>query len=359
MPVIRDMVREADEIFRKAEKWTRAKPVRGERQEMRKDAKRLLADARMLERQAVESVLDRSRVICATNSFNEDLIGERWFDLAVIDEACQGTEPSCWVPLIRADKMVLAGDHMQLPPTVISKQAADEGFSTSLMERQIQIWGDEVTCLLNVQYRMNEEIMNFSSSQFYDNQLVADESVARHLLSTNAMIDENELTNRAVRFVDTAGANWDEELEPDGESKRNPREADLVLTLVRRLNSLGVSAGDIAVIAPYAAQVRLLRGKFREGLSSVSDLEIDTVDGFQGREKEVVIISLVRSNDKNEIGFLGDTRRMNVALTRARRKLIVIGDSSTIGGHEFYRDFLDYVESIGAYHSVWNEIENG
>ena len=356
MPVIRDMIREAEEIFRKSDKWTRAKRQRGERQEMRRDAKRLLADSRMLERQAIQSVLDRARVICATNSFNEDLVSDRWFDLIVIDEACQSTEPGSRVPLIPGEKIVLAGDHQQLPPTVLSKPAAEAGFAISMMERQMELYGDEVSRLLDVQYRMNEQIMNFSSQQFYDEKLSAHESVQQHLLAGLEGVEENELTTNAIRFVDTAGAGWDEELEPERESKRNPNEAELVMKFVDRLEASGVLAQQIAVIAPYSAQVRLLRSICRERSSTLSGLKIDTVDGFQGREKEAVIISLVRSNDRNEIGFLADSRRMNVALTRARRKLIVIGDSATIGGHEFYQSFLSYVESLNAYHSVWDEM---
>ena len=156
-----------------------------------------------------------------------------------------------------------------------------------------------------------------------------------------------------MSFIDTAGAGWDEELEPNGLSKRNPNEANLVVKKVQTLLNAGLPKNDIAVIAPYAAQVRLLRDLFAgEGP------EVDTVDGFQGREKEAVVISLVRSNPQNEIGFLADRRRMNVALTRARRKLIVIGDSSTLGIDEFYREFFEYVESISGYLTVWTENED-
>ena len=195
-------------------------------------------------------------------------VGDRQFDLVVIDEAAQAIEPACWIPLLRAGRVVLAGDHCQLPPTII----------------------------------------------------------------------------------DTAGASYDEELEPDAESRRNPSEAELVGRQVQALLEAGSLPHELAVIAPYAAQVRLLRDQLR-----IDGLEIDTVDGFQGREKEAVIISLVRSNTKGEIGFLGDTRRMNVALTRARRKLIVIGDSATIGGHDFYQRLLAYFEQAGAYGTVWEQ----
>lgn len=350
MPVIKEMLREAEMIFRKAEKWTRAKRQRGERQEMRREAKRLQSDARMLERQAISSILDRAHVICATTTFNEDMLGDRWFDIAVIDEACQSTEPGCWLPLLRSDKLILAGDHQQLPPTVLSTDAARQGFAKSLMEREMELYGDQVSRMLQVQYRMHQRIMEFSSNQFYDGELVAHDSVVEHTLPQVTGVSQNEFTNQVVTFIDTAGAGWDEELEPNGLSKRNPQEADLVLKKVRMLLDAGLAAQDIAVIAPYAAQVRLLRDRFDGG-----GLEIDTVDGFQGREKEAVVITLVRSNNKNEIGFLSDRRRMNVALTRARRRLIVIGDSATLGVDEFYRDFFEYVESINAYHTVWEE----
>lgn len=350
MPVIKDMLREAEMIYRKADKWTRAKPVRGQRQEMRREAKRLQTDARMLEQQAINSILDRARVICATTTFNEDILGERRFDLVVIDEACQSTEPGCWVPLLRSEKLILAGDHQQLPPTVLSSEAAQQGFAKSLMERQTEIQEDHVTRLLTVQYRMHDTIMSFSSGQFYDGELQAHESVAEHRLPDLDLVVGNEFTDETVTFIDSAGAGWDEEIEPDGLSKRNPQEADLVLKKVQLLIDSGLPPEQIAVIAPYAAQVRLLRDQW-DG----DGLEIDTVDGFQGREKEAVIISLVRSNNENEIGFLADRRRMNVALTRARRKLVVIGDSATLGIDEFYRQFFEYVESIGGYHTIWEE----
>jgi len=268
----------------------------------------------------------------------------------VIDEACQSTEPGCWIPLLRADRIVLAGDHCQLPPTVLSKPAAREGLATSLLERLVAQYGDSVTSRLDVQYRMHAHIMQFSSQQFYDDTLLADEAVASHLLHDLPAIESSQLTAEPVAFIDTAGADWTEELEPNGESKRNPKEGAFVLKKVRELQAAGLSPRDIAVIAPYAAQVRWLREQW-----DADDLEIDTVDGFQGREKEAVVISCVRSNSTGEIGFLADTRRMNVALTRARRKLIVVGDSATLGGHAFYAELLSYFESIAAYRSIWDE----
>jgi ATP-dependent RNA/DNA helicase IGHMBP2 len=350
MKIVREMQREAENLFRRAGRFTRARPGRGEKQAMRREARQLKSDARLLERQAVENVIDRADVVCSTATFNEDIVGDREFDLVVIDEACQSTEPGCWIPVLRADRIVLAGDHCQLPPTVLSKQATKDGLQMSLLERLVEHYGDAVTRKLDKQYRMHTHIMDFSSARFYDGSLIAHESVASHRLHDLPHVAESTRTLEPVEFIDTAGSGWEEEIEPDGLSKRNTSEGELVLRKVQQLRDTGLAASDIAVIAPYAAQVRWLRQN-----ADSDRLEIDTVDGFQGREKEAVVISCVRSNSEGEIGFLADARRMNVALTRARRKLIVVGDSATLGGNEFFAALLEYFESIGAYHTVWEE----
>jgi superfamily I DNA and/or RNA helicase len=219
-----------------------------------------------------------------------------------------------------------------------------------MMERLVETYGETITRQLIVQYRMHEAIMEFSSAQFYGGTLVADETVRRHLLSELPGVAASPLTEEPATFIDTAGADYDEESEEEGSSRFNAAEGRLVLSKVEQLLAAGVPAESIAVISPYAAQVRWLRERAPEGA-----LEIDTVDGFQGREKEAVVISLVRSNREGEIGFLADTRRMNVALTRPRRKLIVIGDSATLGGHPFYAALLDYFQQAGGYRTVWEE----
>ncbi len=349
----RKLVKEAEALRDKASRYTRAKPAPGARREMRDEAKRLMDDARRLEMQVVQEILDSAAVLCSTTTgLDSGILAQRRFDLAVIDEACQSTEPGCWIPMLRCDRLVLAGDHCQLPPTVISRQAATEGFNVSLLERLIEHHGDVVARRLTVQYRMHQAIMDFSSTEFYDGTLIADSRVAGHRLCDLPSVSSNELTDNPVLFVDTAGAGYDELQEPDGESRLNPREADVVAAKVQALVAAGVEPSDIAVIAPYAAQVRLLRDRL---LEEHAKLEVDTVDGFQGREKEAVVISLVRCNPRGEIGFLGDVRRMNVALTRARRKLVVIGDSATIGGHPFYARLLEYFELVEAYRTVWEE----
>ena len=319
--------RQAQTLRERATRFTRAKPAPGSKREMYAEAKRLLEDARRLETQIVQHVLDSASVVCMTNTaLDSELLGQRCFDLAVIDEACQATEPGCWIPLARSARLVLAGDHCQLPPTVISVEAQRQGLAVSLFERLMALHGPLLARRLEIQYRMHEQIMQFSSQEFYESSLQADESVRSHRLCDLPGVTEDEATRSPLQFIDTAGAGYDEMREPDGESRLNPQEAGLVRDQVQALLDSGVAPADVAVITPYAAQVRLLREQLE-----ATGVEIDTVDGFQGREKEAVVISLVRANPRGEIGFLADTRRMNVAVTRARRKLIVIGDGATVG----------------------------
>jgi ATP-dependent RNA/DNA helicase IGHMBP2 len=251
---------------------------------------------------------------------------------------------------LRAGRVVLAGDHCQLPPTVVAQEAARGGLAVSLMERLVALHGPAVSRRLRDQYRMHEAIMGFSSAEFYEGDLVADDSVKGHLLRDLPGVESTPLTEIPLQFLDTAGAGFDEEVEPEGESRRNPREADLAARKVRQLLDAGVPAGSVGVITPYAAQVRLLRERL-----AVPGLEIDSVDGFQGREKEAIVFSMVRSNVEGDVGFLADVRRTNVALTRARRFLLVIGDSATLGADPFYGRLLAHCEQVGAYRSVWEE----
>jgi predicted DNA helicase len=342
-------VRAAYALRGQAAKWTRARPEPGARQAMRQEARQMLADAHKLEDQVIQRLLDSAQIVCATTTgLDGDVLGGRVFDWCIMDEASQSTEPGAWIALQYANKLVMAGDHCQLPPTVVSVDAARQGFNISLMERLIAQLGESIARRLVVQYRMNQAIMAFSSQEFYAGDLVADASVLNHLLKDLPGVTANDLTGTAVHFVDTAGANYDEAIEPDGESRLNPMEAELVVKQVQGLLDAGLAPSQIAVITPYSAQVRLLRERFKQ-----PELEIDSVDGFQGREKEAVVVSLVRSNRDGEIGFLGDVRRMNVALTRARRKLIVIADSATVTTHPFYQRMVAYFEAIGVYHSVW------
>lgn len=350
LKLAREWTKKAWALRRQANKFTRTAPQPGARRELRDEANQLLTDARNIENRLVEHLLDSATVLCSTlTGLDYELLRDRQFDLVVIDEAGQATEPPCWIPLLRSRRLVLAGDHCQLPPTVVSPEARREGFSTSLMERLIGRFGALISSRLTTQYRMHQQIMQFSSVEFYDSSLVAADSVREHLLHDLPGIAATPLTQSSIRFIDTAGSGCEEQTEADGSSRENPGEASFVARQVLELLAAGLSASDIAVITPYAAQARLLRQ-----LIDNEGVEIDTVDGFQGREKEAVVISLVRSNTKGELGFLTDTRRMNVALTRARRKLIVFGDSSTLANHDFYLRLLEYFELQDAYGTVWD-----
>ena len=351
MRLVHKLTRDANALQKQASKYFRIKPDPSLRKEMRDEAKQLLYEARQIENQLLERIIGNASIVCATaTGLDHETFKHRSFDWCIMDEASQSVEPSAWIPIQYAKRLILAGDHCQLPPTVISPEAAKNGFSISLMERLLQISRVDISRRLTVQYRMHEEIMTFSSDIFYEGSLQADETVRTALLTDLPTVKISPLTECAIHFIDTAGSSYDEEPEPNGDSRLNPREADLVIKKVDELLTCGLSPKHIAVISPYSAQVKYLR----ENLKS-PEIEVDSIDGFQGREKEVVIISLVRSNREGEVGFLSDTRRMNVALTRARRKLIVIGDSATITSHMFYQRMIEYFESIGAYHSVWEE----
>lgn len=342
------LMKEAYALRRSANRWTRAKPIPGERRQKRDEAHDLISEAHVLQMQAAEQILERANILCATlTSLDSQLLGKIKFDLCVIDEAGQSTEPTNWIPLLRSDKLVLAGDPQQLPPTVISQKAVKQGLGISLIEQLTQAI-PQASHLLDTQYRMHEQIMQFSSQQFYEGKLQADPSVANHLLSDLWDGGAGSEAETAVTFIDTAGASYDEE--QDEQSRYNPQEATLAIRKAQTLLDIGMPPQDIAIISPYSAQVRWLTQQ-----TPHPNLEINSIDGFQGREKEAIILSLVRSNMDGEIGFLADTRRVNVALTRARRKLIVIGDSATITQHPFYADLINYFEQIGAYRSVWEE----
>jgi len=306
-----------------------------------RDARALLAEARALEARAEGEVLDRADVVLATlTSLDAAPLAGRRFPLAVVDEATQAVEPALFLALLRSDRAVLAGDHLQLPPTVLSAAAQAGGLGVSLFERLVPLLGPAAKVTLAEQHRMNARIMAFPSEALYGGALRA------HPAAAGRAIDEAPL-----ELVDTAGRGFEEETPEGSDSKHNPGEAELVASEVARLLALGLAPDAIAVISPYDAQVQRLRQALAAEVER--GLEVDTVDGFQGREKEAVIVSLVRSNDEGEVGFLADVRRMNVALTRARAKLVVVGDGATVSRHPFYEAFLRHAETTGAWRSAW------
>lgn len=319
-----------------------------ERDEKAREVQRLWHEARKSELALSRRIVLSAQVVLSTHGGLTSRLLRGGFDLAVLDEASQAVEPLSWIAASRAKRVVFAGDSNQLPPTIYSREAAQEGLALTLFERLMPVLPPGCQSLLRLQYRMNEGIMAFPSAELYDGKLIADESVRRHLARELPGVADTELTRAPLAFVDTAGAGFEETFDEVLQSRANEGEARLAARLARELLAAGLPAGGLAVLSPYVAQVRALKDLLR-----AEGLEIGTVDGFQGREKEAVIISLVRSNERGEVGFLSDIRRMNVAVTRARRLLVVIGDSATLAHHPFYRRFLDYAETLGAHRSAY------
>ncbi|KAK2493623.1 hypothetical protein MC885_008398, partial [Smutsia gigantea] len=283
------------------------------------------------------------------------LLPDSHFDVVVIDECAQALEASCWIPLLRARKCILAGDHKQLPPTTVSHKAALAGLSFSLMERLAKECGERVVQTLTVQYRMHRAIMQWASEALYHGRLTAHPSVAGHLLRDLPGVDATEETGLPLLLVDTAGCGLFELEEEDDQSKGNPGEVRLVSLHVQALVDAGVQASDIAVITPYNLQVDLLRQSLAH---THPELEIKSVDGFQGREKEAVILSFVRSNRKGEVGFLAEDRRINVAITRARRHVAVVCDTRTANNHAFLRTLVGYFSEHGEVRTAFEYLDD-
>ena len=323
----------------------------GDRREMQTQISDLGRQSRDLEFALRRQIIGEAQVVLCTHGGTSSLLSRQKFDLVVMDEASQATEPLSWIPITLAKKVVFAGDANQLPPTIYSRKAADAGLSTTLFDRLKASLPPELQTLLRIQYRMHEAIMEFSSRKFYDGKLIADESVRAHTANELPGVREDAVTARPVVFIDTAGTGYAETWNELLESRENEGEAQLALRLYQQLREAGIEPWNMAIITPYVAQVKRLKVMMPE-----RGVEIGSIDSFQGREKEVVILSLVRSNEKGEVGFLSDTRRMNVGMTRARRLLIVIGDSGTIVRHPFYAEFLEYVDSLDAHRSAWEWI---
>ena len=346
-----------------------------ERKAIYTDMKDLRKEFREREKQCVTTLVGGSKVILATlHGAGGFQLRNEEFDVVIIDEASQALEAQCWIPLLSAKKVVLAGDHLQLPPTIKSTtsklhpdkdkdKAKTEGslsLETTLFDRLLTLHGPSIKRMLTTQYRMHEKIMRFPSDEMYDSALSAASSVAsRLLISLPYAVEDTDDTREPLVFYDTQGGDFPEAASSDDpaspgkiisksslliDSKSNPSEAALVRKHIEALVSAGVHVEDIAVVTPYNAQLSLLS----HGLSlkeRFPGIELGSVDGFQGREKEAVIVSLVRSNSNGEVGFLGEKRRLNVAMTRPKRHLCVIADSETVGkGSKFLKRWMEHLE---------------
>uniref|UniRef100_A0A672MRT7 DNA-binding protein SMUBP-2 n=1 Tax=Sinocyclocheilus grahami TaxID=75366 RepID=A0A672MRT7_SINGR len=354
--IISDIRKDMDKAFNEMKKAR----DKGQRSNLRLEIRELRRELRTREEIAITQILKRADVILATNTGASDdgplkHLPNDHFDLVVIDECAQALESSCWIALLKACKCILAGDYKQLPPTIKSQSAASKGLSVSLMERLIKKYGDPVVRMLTTQYRMNGAIMQWASEQMYEGKLIAHPSVEKHLLRDLAGVADVEETRIPLLLIDTAGCGLNEMEDTDEQSKGNQGEVDIVALHIKALTEAGVQVKDIAIIAPYNLQVDLLRQKLSH---KYAELEIKSVDGFQGREKEAVVLSLVRSNRKGEVGFLAEDRRINVAVTRARRQLVVVCDSQTVRKHDFLKSLVDYMSEHGEVRTAFEYLED-
>ena len=347
--------------IRKAIRDLRAHRKRGDEKYHQK-MERLKDRANELEIRINAQLFGEARVIACTlvGSANRLLDGHK-FGTVFIDEAAQALEAACWIPIRRCSRVILAGDHCQLPPTVKSIAALKAGLGKTLMERIVEN-KPEVVTLLRMQYRMNEEIMRFSSDWFYGNQVEsAPEVKYRSILDLDfpmTWVDTSVFMETEEDDKETEGDRgslFREQFVGESFGRINKAEAELTLmALEQYFEKIGKTRVlnerlDVGVISPYRAQVQYLRSliKKKEYFKPFRQLiTVNTVDGFQGQERDIILISLVRSNDEGQIGFLRDLRRMNVAITRARMKLIILGDAQTMTRHPFYRKLYEYVKAM-------------
>ena len=364
---------DADGASRLAREWRdRARQIRKTAaSKWGAEAKALSNEARALDRDAgrelhnaERAIMARAEVVLATCvGCDSPMLGDRKFDCVIVDEATQAPDPLLLIALSRARVAVLAGDPHQLGPVVTGGPQIEATLGVTVFERMVATYP---ATMLVQQHRMHAQIMQFPSASKYEGKLVASPAVAGHTLEDLGVAPDPQRT-QPLWLIDTAGKAWLEqrtELESGGSlnnmpsfqfdpSTFNSGNAERVAAEARRLLSRGLPPTEIAVIAAYSAQARRLRELLRE--ERAAGLEIGTVDGFQGREKEAVIVDLVRSNEVGEIGFLANTRRMNVALTRAKRFLLVVADSATLGDHPYYAQFLRHVDEIDGHGSAWSD----
>lgn len=317
-----------------------------EREGVRSRMSRLRDRATTLEIQINAELFDSAHVIASTLiSSNHRLLNGRHFGTLFIDEAAQALEAACWIAIRKADRIVLAGDHCQLPPTIKCYEAARQGLERTLMEKIVEN-KPSVVSLLKIQYRMHEDIMRFSSNWFYNGELEAAPEI-RH----RGILD----WDTPITWLDTSEMDFKEEFVGESFGRVNKEEAHLLLqeleAYITRIggNRILEERIDFGLISPYKAQVQYLRGKVKASAALRPYrhlITINTVDGFQGQERDVIFISLVRANEDGQIGFLNDLRRMNVAITRTRMKLVILGEASTLTKHPFYRKLMEYIRSI-------------
>ena len=309
-----------------------------------REARELRKWARELEERLVEDVIQSSQVICTTliGSAHSHLEG-RTFQTVIIDEASQALEAESWTAILKGRKVILAGDHKQLPPTVKSAKALALGFNETILDRLTNKIKE--TYLLDTQYRMNQEILSFSNHEFYEGALRSADFVRNRRLHGDSS---------PLLFIDTSGCGFDEKRNHKDKSYSNSEEFYVIREHLLQNAQLFAQDVSIGIISPYSGQVSRIREEIqKDDTIRIFNIDVNSIDGFQGQEKDVIYISLVRSNDEGNIGFLKDYRRLNVALTRAKMKLIIVGDMSTLGADEVYLRLSEHIDKVGTYQSAW------
>jgi len=318
---------------------------RQNRRDLYKESKDLRDWAKSLEEKIIQTIISEAQVICCTLIGSaHKLLHDIHFETLIIDEASQALEPECWTAMLKANRVIFAGDHLQLPPTIKSAKAKELGLEETLLSRMTDII--EASFLLKQQYRMNDKILSFSNQKFYDNQLYSHPSVADQTIDSDPVV-----------FIDTSGCGFEEKINPENQSKFNEGEY-FILEEFFAANKEVLKDQSIGIISPYAQQVKYIKSKHEtEEIYRDFDIWVNTIDGFQGQERDVIVISLVRSNEMGEIGFLNDARRLNVALTRAKKKLVIIGDISTLANSELFRELAEHIEKHCTYQSAWEYMQ--
>ena len=345
-PTIKKMRMQADQLSRQASQFKRnfTNEDRENRKAIQKEVREIRQWSRNLEDRISDDIINKSQVIATTLiSAGHPLVENLRFQTVVIDEASQALEPECWNAILKAERVMLAGDHQQLPPTVKSNAAREKGLETTMLDVMTNVIS--ATSLLTVQYRMHRAILGFSNENFYGGKLISSPGVENRMLPGD---------DKPIVFIDTAGCGFEEMFNPKQKSYKNEGEYFIMREFVLQKKELFLGA-MIGIISPYAEQIRYISDEIAADPEWTGlDVEVNTIDGFQGQEKDIIMVSLVRSNEKSEIGFLKDARRLNVALTRARQKLVIFGDSATVGVYDLFEKLLTYVEINKGLDSAWN-----
>ncbi len=355
---IKKYKKQADDLIKKARSYKRnfGKEEYLDRKNKLREAKELYKLCKKTEDIIIEDIVDKTPVITATltSLYISKIIKKCQFNSIFVDEASQALEPLCYLPIILqpSQRIIFVGDPNQLPPTIYSKKN-NNGLKNTFLEKLLSKFKDNPSKagFLNIQYRMNDQILGFPNQEFYNNLLISDSTNKNHSIGIEKIDPEVHII-----FIDTVGADYSETRTDNDQSIYNEQEGILLYRIFSEYYTKDNNL-SFGILSPYKAQVNFLEELFSKNESLLSSVEINTIDSFQGREKDCIFISLTRSNDISEIGFLSDLKRMNVAMTRAKKELIIIGDSETLSTNIFFSKLVEHINNMGGYHSVWEYIE--